>query len=172
MTHSLTSECTQGIDKTNFGATNHEILSEAKVSGNFRDLIFDGTFCPLFSGKYRLIFEAPIDNTYDKISTYKFNGIPCERTSPYHYLHNKTCYPYNFAQAISSSTYGYLYYQKDNEEKQIITSSTSYSCKKKVCLRGSKDPECFRFHTCVKNNRNSYHSNIPRISLFFIISLK
>ena len=160
-------ECPKGIDAGHWGGVSLGILEVASISGEgYRDLYFQGSFCPHEDGSFRLIFEG--SPSYGG-SYYIFNSITSDsRTTPYHYLDSNTCYPYSIYQSIdySDGNYGILYFQKMNEDKQIITSEYSLSCNRIICMKGSKHPLCVSFITC-KHRQAHVKSGI--ISFFILI---
>ena len=134
---------------------------EAKISGYYHDLSFSGSFCPHETGSFRLIYEGSMQE-YNEIiySVYKFNNITTKnRTTAYHYLDKNTCYKYEFYHS-SYNTFmsGTLYFQKNSEEKTILTSAHSLTCFRYVCLPGSRDLKCMKYITC-NNKRTSISSS-------------
>ena len=160
----LTSDCVKGILHSNWYHT-QEIYSQAYFSGKSRDNHFIGSFCPPSSGKYRLIYEGSIDSKNEaKYSNYIFNEKSSKsRTSEYNYLYRKTCYSYAMYHSYFTGYFtGALYFQKDSEERQLITNMTSYTCNRKICLSGSRDPQC-GFNNTLKIRMNRSNSKIHLI---------
>lgn len=167
----LKSDCTRGIMQRAYDINTLQTLSKAYVGANFHDNHFYGSFCPPTSGLYRLIYESSIQQNYEtSYSSYTFNNITLkDRTSAYHYLFSKTCYNYRIVHSIdNSATAASLYFQKDSGEKQYVTSSTSYTCNRDICLPGSTDQRCKRFCTCRRNRRNENIILITFIHLIYI----
>ena len=140
--------CEKGLIRGNMESTNETKTDIASVKGiGYRNLHFQGSFCPPDSGIYRIIFEGAIDPVWEPLrSEYIFNGIKTNnRTSAYHSLYPNTCYPYYTNQAIlySEKNWGELYFQKLDEEKRLITSNYSLTCMRLVCKAGSMHPDCF-----------------------------
>ena len=154
----LTSDCEKGTLRKNYYGKK-QVLSQAYFSGNSRDNQFFGSFCPPSSGNYRLIYEGSVDSRYEaRYSSYIFNGKSSKsRTSEYHYLYRKTCYSYAmYHSSDTGSLKGALYFQKDLEGKQLITNMNSYTCSRKICFPGSRDPDCgMRFTLKTKLNRTN-----------------
>ena len=160
----LPSDCKVGISKNHYGKTEPTILDEANFHSHYyHDLVFAGTFCPKENGMYRIIFEGSVYDKYESLySYYSFNSIQQKsRTSPYHYLMEKTCYPYQMFQSIDGmyDIHATLFFQYENNSKVVMTSQYSYSCQKLICFNGSKDPRCFKFKTksiCHLSFKSSY----------------
>ena len=164
----LKSDCSRGITQHPNNRADSRTLDKAYSEGNLHDNNFYGSFCPPTSGMYRLIYEGTVRQDYETwYSKYTFNNISIKnRTSAYFYLFSKTCYSYKMYHAIDNMAItASLYYQKDSEEKQYVTSSTSYTCNRDICLKGSTDPRCRRFCTCRRNRRNDITFQITLIHL-------
>ena len=168
----LTSDCKPGILKYNLDNGTRVTLPEANYSAYYyHDLYYQGAFCPKEEGMYRIIFDGTWYAPYEsERSHYSFNSIQHDsRTSPYHYLRPKTCYPYYTKQAIDA-TYnvtGALYFQLANNTRILMTSEYSYSCQKLVCFHGSKDPQCFKSYT--KASRYPYFRLSYYITFLLVI---
>ena len=161
----MTTSCSKGINTLNWGGQNFSILNHASSKG-YRDLLLSGSFCPREEGSFRLIFEGT--PSYSS-SSYSFNSISGRnRTTPYHYLDSNTCYPYSIYQSIdySDDNFGILYFQKMDEQKQVITSDYSLTCVQIVCMKGSKHPLSVKLITC---NHLKIHSNLFISFLFLFI---
>ena len=152
----LTNDCDRGIKQYGSDIVMHN-FDKAYFSGNIRDNRFAGFLCPPTSGLYRLIYEGEIHESYEiKYSTYTFNGITCNnRTSAYHYLFSGTCYNYKTIHSYDGDQTDSLYYQKESGDKIYITSETSYTCTRDICLKGSTDPRCIKSCTCKHKTRNN-----------------
>lgn len=166
----MSKQCEKGIWTRNNQNTNVTIIPAAERQ-DYRDLYFVGSFCPPEDGIYRLIFEGSIEEaTENELSFYSFNFIKLKnRTTPYHSLYSKTCYPYWIFQSIhyQYNNWGKLYFQKMNEEKQILTFEFSYSCERLLCQKDSKHPTCFQSLTCKQTIY--FNTQILFISLFIFI---
>ena len=150
----LTSNCKRGISKANRLNENQEILDKASYTGYYNDLYLNDAFCPPSIGTYQLIFDGSYEETNEQEwSSYLFNGILSKSSSSaYHSLYDKTCYKYLIVQAVAlGQKTGSLYYKEINGEKTLITSDTSYTCEKFICLKGSKHPNCSKYFTSNNN---------------------
>ena len=164
----MSSTCQRGIMSKTL-ETDYSLFDYANKSEEYHDLYFYGTFCPFSNGAYRLIYEGSVNDYLEPLySSYKFNNILMkERTTPYHYLYAKTCYPFKTAQSINSGVHNaFLYYQKENEEKVLISHLNSLSCEKMICMKGSKDPKCSPFRTMNNSCRSSLYLGL----IIFIIA--
>ena len=106
----------------------------------------------------------------DEYSSYVFNNVKGKnRTTPYHHLFKDTCYSFSIFQSTQlGSSYAKLFYQYESETKVILSSSNTITCQKLYCKKGSKDPFCIRFVTCIRRYK---FANTFTIQLFVIISL-
>ena len=153
----LGSDCEAGIKKSSYNGRIY-IIENASISCTSVDNYFSGSFCPPTSGLYRLLYEGPThDVSETTYSYYSFNEIKSKnRTTAYHYLYRNTCYSYDIVHSYPNSNFeASLYYQKDSDSKVYITSDTSYTCKRAICLKGSQDPRCFQYATCKNRQRNT-----------------
>ena len=104
-------KCQEGI-LFNHHKEPQELKTEASFEGECQDLFWAGSFCPPRQGRYRLIYEGNIDESWEsETSFYQFNFIKLtDRVSPYHYLYEKTCYPYFISHItyFKEGTYGKL----------------------------------------------------------------
>ena len=147
------------------------ILNEANVSGFYHDLDFSGSFCPHETGLFRLIYEGSLDeHNENAFSFYMLNNISSKnRTTAYHYLDKNTCYKYQiYHSSFDVFMNGTIYYQKNNDNKTILTSAHSLTCFRDVCLPGSRDLKCMKYITCYKNRKSI--SLLCSLSLLLLIS--
>lgn len=164
----LTSDCIKGINLYT-GNQKLQIISKAYVSGKYHDNYFYGSFCPPTSGMYRLIYEGSVRQDYEnKYSSYKFKGnVTKNRISEYYHLYRRTCYSYTMIHSFDGGTLTRnLYYQKISGEKQIVTSSTSFTCTRDICFMGSRDPQCRAFRTY---ELSTQRNNLIIIILIFVV---
>ena len=165
----MTEECKSGIRKFHWGHSGLEILSQGSFRGNYRDLTFEGSFCPPSKGLYRLILGDTVDGSTEYFSYIDFNSMrEYKRTSSYHSLLENTCYPYQAAQSTYPHPYNYaeLYYEEEGKEQKLITSNVSFSCPQLICRRKSRHPLC-PFQSEVQKY---YISFSPFVYIFLTVS--
>lgn len=166
----LTFDCIKGTKWATYDG-NPQIIDKAYTNGKYHDNYFYGSFCPPSSGMYRLIYEGTtLQYVEVQYSKYSFNGNTSKsRVSEYYHLYKGTCYKYKMIHSFGGSNLiGMLYYQKDSQEKVLITKSTSYSCNRDICLPRSRDPRCSAFITIEQPKQNS--RIIIIILIFYLIS--
>ena len=110
------------------------------------DPTFHGSFCPLETGRFRLILTGCKDSNWEsRTSHYIFNGVESRtsRTTPYYQLSSKECYPYNMQPGIGrvSGTVS-LYYQKEGEEQKLLTSVHSLKFYGQLCIHSNGFRNC------------------------------
>ena len=146
------------------------IAETANITGFYHDLCFSGSFCPRETGSFRLIYEGTLQEYNEKeFSSFMLNNISSKnRTTAYHYLDGNTCYKYSiYHSSYDVEMSGTLYYQKENDEKMILTSNHSLTCFRDVCLPGSRDLKCMKYITCYKNRRDVTIFYYFRVFLLF-----
>ena len=117
----------------------YENLTRATWSNSrLWDPTFIGSFCPFEIGRFRLILDGHVDKTFEsQSSNYIFNGVnsTTSRTTPYYELSSSGCYPYSMQPGIGeqSGTVS-LYYQKEGEERKLLTSENSIKFYGQLCI--------------------------------------
>ena len=109
------------------------------------DAIFEGSFCPPKTGKYRIIFSGSYESYWDPlVFTLSFGGINTnQRISDYQYLESNQCYQFYILQAVAkTSGWGQVYFQEEGQPQYYANSTNSYSCRKNWCRNGMEFPNC------------------------------
>jgi len=133
---SIPPDCVKGITfwtKINSVDTKIGVINVASMSGSYRDMFFEGSFCPKHPGEYRMVYEGTLDSRYESTySRYYFvDALRLSRISPYYYLNQYSCYQYRVIHSTyTGSTWGNVYMEPKDGIRFIITNETSYSCTK------------------------------------------